>query len=85
MFKLPYNCTHFINQSADEKSKGAYLWTWSWREHLAMTPGLQIMETNLYSPHPRANEQAEGPQEVQRYFLSRTIQGHSKLKAALMT
>ena len=85
MFELSYNCTHFINQSADEKSKGACLWTWSWREHVAMTPGLQIMETNLIPPHPRGNEQAEGPQEIQRYFLSRTIQGHSKLKAALMT
>ena len=25
MFKLLYNCTHFINLSADKKSKDAYL------------------------------------------------------------
>ena len=50
MFKLLYNCTHFINLSADKKSKDAYLWSWSWREHLAMTPGLQIMETHFVFP-----------------------------------
>lgn len=52
--------------------------TWGSGEQLAMTPGLHIMVTSLYSLH--CLNRQRGPSGVQRDFPSRTFGSCSKLK-----